>query len=1228
MPSLSGQIFTLGAEAGFNEGFVKGRVGGQAGTTLTADAEVCHGINLQADIELKAELEGKLTLLLPSIRGEVAALASAGVAGQLKIDPNLFEQFGLTANIEAAAEASVAGRLAIGLDAEVLSQLGANYLDGLALELFFAFLREVTIEAGVWGKASYSAMARAHLELNGRILTDEDAGFTFQAGYAVGLEGGYGCDYFCGVNFDSIRRFYTVAVDLINKEVCKELRRQLPPPLKPGVEFVDLLLPVCLHTAYDLGQRTVLEGIGTPEGMIEPFLRAFAEQLQRYLIDKTSEVADRMLSELIDGVLLLTFGDRLSQADRSSAEESTRSLIDLYQNGRIDVEKLPDAIGHLTDIVHVLGGDALDLWRRPLTLMWTALAAGHALRDIGRAVAGAGGSVLGIGAYISAQLRPMPAVVPQLVLDEYNQTLTSFGGSNVQFADAINYLVEVGISPLIDIHLPELKQIIEVLGDMFDISPGEVAEAGLRGATGENLTNLALYHKLKAFCRTQIDGLILDELFPTLTSQVDNNPDAMLYIEEVARPSFKLLSDFIFDRLDVVVGNISSIDQLPFLETMGKGLSMVIYKILVRNVVVLDHIISSHMYESLYQGFGQLKQTVSSDRTNIMVTSARDTVFQYIPGIPTLTDDQVEALQEFLAALLDAGQQSFSKEILSDGRLERLRELKLECLLSIGGEIDWTLDRDVLLTTYENFLTCAYIPNPIALRDLALLQSEILLDQLKVVLQLVPPALAKFVLEISFPIVKDIESQVKAYIAEAEDLLETAKAELTRLRDEAEIARSNAREAAELWKEQLEDLEELLSDEDLLDTIESELKEQGETNLSNGAADLGLSGDTVDQFIDTFVDVTFPAAWLIAKPLVSTALTTIASASGILADAIEEALTTEEAIHNLEDSIFAAFIGDPPPPAFTVTVGTLTALSPDDFFTVVKEAVKTLAVDPLSTAMDYRLEELSHIAEAEDYESQASTQQTTVDNQEKEVNDIKPIGNASIQILSPSQLSPDVDKVWSYGPSVPLSIIITGVKPSYVRDDRSRRIRVSLNGEPLSYEASDWSYNKSSSTISWATVLKHGEVPLRAGPNLLEVSIADGTDEIDRETVFFLADLTAVENIEPLYVAEDLSQFDPPGNDHLNTYQEYVTLMWNGSTSLSLKGWRIQDRDAVHIYRFGEVTLAPGELIKIHTGGHPSLDTESDVHWGREAAVWNNRGDAVYIIDANNVLRAEHVYQG
>lgn len=96
MPTLSGDLFTLGANAGFQEGFVKGRVGGRAGATVDVTAEICHGINLRADAEIGAQIEGKLTLLLPSLRAQGQAFASAGVAGQLKIDPNLFDQFGLT----------------------------------------------------------------------------------------------------------------------------------------------------------------------------------------------------------------------------------------------------------------------------------------------------------------------------------------------------------------------------------------------------------------------------------------------------------------------------------------------------------------------------------------------------------------------------------------------------------------------------------------------------------------------------------------------------------------------------------------------------------------------------------------------------------------------------------------------------------------------------------------------------------------------------------------------------------------------------------------------------------------------------------------------------------------------------------------------------------------------------------------------------------------------------
>jgi len=98
---------------------------------------------------------------------------------------------------------------------------------------------------------------------------------------------------------------------------------------------------------------------------------------------------------------------------------------------------------------------------------------------------------------------------------------------------------------------------------------------------------------------------------------------------------------------------------------------------------------------------------------------------------------------------------------------------------------------------------------------------------------------------------------------------------------------------------------------------------------------------------------------------------------------------------------------------------------------------------------------------------------------------------------------------------------------------------------------------------------------------------------------------------------------DAEGNDNDNLDDEYVILENTGDSDLSLSGWTVSD-EAGKTYTFGDVTLAPGETVTLHTGS--GSDTASDVYWGRDGAVWNNGGDTVTVRDDSGSVVAERSY--
>ena len=78
----------------------------------------------------------------------------------------------------------------MGLEFAEISRLAGDHLDGLALELFLAFLEEIVLEAGVWASISAAAMAAAHAEITISLADEADAGLIVEAGAAAGLGAG------------------------------------------------------------------------------------------------------------------------------------------------------------------------------------------------------------------------------------------------------------------------------------------------------------------------------------------------------------------------------------------------------------------------------------------------------------------------------------------------------------------------------------------------------------------------------------------------------------------------------------------------------------------------------------------------------------------------------------------------------------------------------------------------------------------------------------------------------------------------------------------------------------------------------------------------------------------------------------------------------------------------------------------------------------------------------
>jgi len=97
------------------------------------------------------------------------------------------------------------------------------------------------------------------------------------------------------------------------------------------------------------------------------------------------------------------------------------------------------------------------------------------------------------------------------------------------------------------------------------------------------------------------------------------------------------------------------------------------------------------------------------------------------------------------------------------------------------------------------------------------------------------------------------------------------------------------------------------------------------------------------------------------------------------------------------------------------------------------------------------------------------------------------------------------------------------------------------------------------------------------------------------------------------------AHYDAAGNDHYNPNDEYIVLKNIGGTSINLEGWVMQDKEN-HTYIFPCFELLSGATVTIRTGS--GTNTATDLYWGSKRAIWNNKGDTVYLYDPNNNLVA------
>ena len=1232
MPELqaTGDLFNVQGDAGFETGIIHGRIAGDAHIGVTAEAELCHGLEVALGAEAAAEAQALLAILLPALRAQGTAFASAGVKLSVQLSPDIFDKIGFTARAEAQAQGSVAGRLAIGLDFHTVAMLARDQMSNLAYDIFIAFLNELIIEAGVWGKASFAAMAHAHLEVNGTLASDSESRFVITAGGDVGWGGGTGWDFYAGLQFKDVKRFYHTTAHLITEEVVLQARLLLPAGYGPAIALTDLLLPTVLVAGFELGQMSALELVRWAERADQnaaPFGRAFQRQLQRFLIDKMGEAAGLMLERYLDGAVARFTPDSLPAARRDELEEEIRALIDELQTGPLDVSRFPILVAGITEIVETLFPDELRLWRRPLTIAWCALTLGEAMRIAGsKAGAGVSGSLIGLGSISAhAQIDSIPQP-PELILHEF----TVFLGSEPDLitpADAVDYLVAIGLAPLLEEMLPDLavllNRLAELMAGAVDLTTGDIVEAALRGAAGEDLSDTDLYLNLRDWMRRAIEDEILGDMLPALRTVLDDNAEALLYLDEVVEPSFLIATNFMFDSLDRVVAVATR--PAPgdeFYNSFKLGLSAMVWRIFSRNVVVISDILTHHAITQLHTSFHALRQEVAADPQHAFVTAGVDLLSQVSPNLQAHPTDVRDAVHDLFTDLFQAGALAFGPQVWTEPRRVEMRQLMIRLLESIDTGLDYR-DGDAVVAFFNQLRECFYVPDTVGLQQLGELLLAVTKEELAVIFEHVVPALEIFWLRLTLRTVEDMEAEAHQYIAQLAALVQDAWAEWQMWVGVANDLLAEAEALAAEVAAAVDDAAELMRSDALQDAIVADIRRRGldaAAALARNAPGFDLMGPDEQNTAIAGAQTTFLIAFLGIEPLLRTGLDVLGESGDNLGDMIEDAATPPELIEavandaqeRVENAIVALGITWPE------------ALGLDDVTDAAHSVISDLAslVLALEASLDLLLAEREvRLAanEAKVNRDGARAQWET----EKQRQGQMSVGPLHVHIHSPNPVNGRPDDNWLYPRDIPIFVEIAGANPGFLQADLPRRVLLAVNGRPLLLETRRWQYDSVRGAILLRHTLTVNNSLLRDGLNTLEVSVVDGGEQQHRQSISFAVDTSLTPQPGLLQVAGDLSQYDAPGNDHVNTSQEYITLRNPGDRPLNLTNWRLEDR-AGHRYRFPQYELLAHSTVRIRTGS--GNDNADNLYWGRNQAVWNNRGDAIYVVDADNVLRAEHVY--
>lgn len=1134
---FSGDVFKLDASAGFDEGIVSGQVGSGARLSFATRFELCHGVAADLAAEAVAQAVADLGLLW-AITGhaEGEALAAAGVQLDAQVTIDLFDRVGVSAEMAAFAEASLAGRLSVALDMGEIALLARESLTGPALEVFQALLRESRIEAGVWGKISFAAMAKARLNIRGSLADDRNAGFVVEMGAEAGLAAGAGYDFYAGVLLENPKRFFVNATDAITGAILEEARRSLPRSLHPHLAALEYVLPATLATAYELAQSASATLATRPDEAGDILVDCFLAELQRFALDKLGLAAMTLLARSLDIIGPDLQEAEFTDGERDAAADAIRTLINALEGKPLTFSTLGTLVPDLGDLLESIAPNRRSEWRPLLAALWLALAAAESVRQgVIAAGAQASANVVGLRAAAAGAFQVVLPQTPEIVGAE----LEPFIGEvpdRLDLAAVVDYLVLTRLPSLLEDVLSELPAILQVISRKTGTTPSDLIQMALRGTAGEAPTNLSSYPAWRGITVTILDELVVEQLLPALADAIPEGNDSRVWLDEAVRPALIMMRDFVLERVeDLVTGDPDGAGE----ESLRTGLSLMIGKIVLGNVVVLADILLGHVMNEMTGAAARTSALVRGSEGHAVARAAdrlvKDLLPPNLPWPETLPDASRELAAEMLLVVSDVTRPN----IFTLARRARLRDLMRRLLFSVYGEADLSSPR-ALDDSLSQVAACTYLPAPDAVIDLLALQGEILSDQVTTGLPRTSKALERFFKTVTLDLLASTERSAGEALRDTRDLIVSlARTILAFSRDiqrlieeigtwarEREAGLDAAAAALRSSRRRREILDRLALD----GMAEAERLARGVPGFDS------LSVELQEAAVATATGAFF-VAFSLARPLLDLALQALSVVADKLADLFGAAANMAELMAKLADAVndaveseIVALAGLDLPRELSIADVCDAAVAIVTGFPLIR--------DSLLRALNAREAELEAQRQRAQREARAAAARERKLRMQRRLSDAVVKAPARIIICSPQPLSRDMRHAWTYGDEVPLRLTIVNV-PRVANTALGKTpgpVLLALNGAPVRLLRGAWRVHQGRATLE--TYLNRNNSSLRPGVNVVECSYADSVHPPVRVTVLFLSHAT------------------PPGDDARTSFERDGFAIKPGRVPIAIERWR------------------------------------------------------------------------